>query len=111
MAYLAVTTLALEASSKVVDDNVGSSAAEEQSICATKTTTGAGDDDGLAVVAKTLTHDVCDVLWRWTHWLKSVVRMREERRGGRERGRCNMNVGVRPKQLTRSTNLNWNFQK
>jgi hypothetical protein len=87
-AHLAVTTLALEASSKVVDDDVGSSATEEEGICATKTTAGAGDDDGLAVVAKTLTHDGCDVMWGDGHTdERGPLRMREKEGNGRRRGR------------------------
>lgn len=62
IAYLAVTTLALEATAEVVHDDVGTSAAKEDGICASETTTGTGDNDGLAVPAQFFAHDAgCDV--------------------------------------------------
>lgn len=47
--YRAASALALGAASEVVDDDIGASATEEQSVCLSQSTTGAGDDDRLAV--------------------------------------------------------------
>lgn len=49
-------TLSLEAASKVIDDDICTSAAVEQRICSSESTTGSGNHDGLAVPSQLLAH-------------------------------------------------------
>lgn len=50
-------SLALERAAQVVDDNAGSSRAEEGGIGLAQTTASSGDDHHLAVVSQLLRHD------------------------------------------------------
>lgn len=55
-AYSLAATLSLEAASKVIDDDICTSAAVEQRVCSSESTTGSRNHDGLAVPSQLLAH-------------------------------------------------------
>jgi hypothetical protein len=61
--YLCRVALALEGTTKVVNDNLRSSRSEECGICFSQTTASASDDSDLAVVAQLSRHRVSNELW------------------------------------------------
>jgi hypothetical protein len=61
--YLWAFALALEAASKIVHNNIRAAASEEDGILAPKPTTGARDNDRLAIIPQVLSsHDVISAL-------------------------------------------------
>lgn len=61
IAYLGGGALALEGTTQIVDDDGSTAGTEEQAVGLTKTTTGASDDNDLAVEPQLLSHCECVV--------------------------------------------------
>lgn len=87
--YLGRVALALEGSTEIVDDNGSTARAEEEAVGLTKTTTGAGDHDDLAVKPQLLSHVECG--WDMCMWGKMVLETNNKQQ---RKGRFAQHVGV-----------------